>query len=399
MRLFYLWRLMRYIWQHISEILDSYKGAIPLAQFLKMYFKKQPKLGSRDRKILSAMAYSYYRCSKGLRKKNATLEEIVETALLLCDNDSMPQQRMLRDEWHSLRTEDLQQRLITARSIGFDFDFGLLFPFDTDFSEGITKESWVESMLQRPRLFIRLNEHKMNRVGSKLKQAGIEFEQLNNYCISLVNNTAVDQVLDAALYRVQDFSSQQTGNYFDVKKGETCWDCCAGAGGKSLLLHDIQPDVQLTVSDVRPTILQNLAARFCLYELALPERLQLSVADAQQTQSILGNRRFDHIICDVPCSGSGTWARTPEELYFFDFNTISTFSKKQLSIAMNVVGYLKPGGTMIYITCSVFAAENETVVQKLLEKNKDLSLQNMQLINGIEHKADSMFIAVLKKGV
>jgi 16S rRNA (cytosine967-C5)-methyltransferase len=390
---------MRYIWQHISEILTSYKGEIPLAQFLKLHFKQHLKLGSRDRKILSAMAYSYYRCAKSLHKEYSTIEEQVEIALLICDNDLMPQQRMLRAEWQSLGEQSFGQRIATIKSIGFDFDLNLLFPFHVVFSKGITKDAWVQSMLQRPRLFIRLMEHNMNRVSVKLNQAGIEFEQLNAHCISLPNNTSVDKILDAAWYRVQDFSSQQTGEYFEVEEHDTCWDCCAGAGGKSLLLYDIQPEVYLTVSDVRPTILQNLAARFSLYELNLPERLQLSAADARQTKSILGERQFDHIICDVPCSGSGTWARTPEQLYFFDPNTLLSFSKKQLNIAVNVAQYLKSGGTIIYITCSVFAEENEQVIHSLLKVREDLSLQKMELINGIANAADSMFVAVLKKHV
>ena len=67
---------MRYIWQHIRSITEVYDGSIPLAHFLKGYFKQHPILGSRDRKMLSAMAYSFYRCSRGFGNVNIEFETL-----------------------------------------------------------------------------------------------------------------------------------------------------------------------------------------------------------------------------------------------------------------------------------------------------------------------------------
>jgi 16S rRNA (cytosine967-C5)-methyltransferase len=109
----------------------------------------------------------------------------------------------------------------------------------------------------------------------------------------------------------------------------------------------------------------------------------------------LANRRFDHIIADVPCSGSGTWARTPEQLYYFDAASLHSFSQRQKEIAHNALRYLRAnGGTFTYITCSVFAEENERVVADILEKNSSIKLVQQKLINGVASGADSMFVAV-----
>ncbi|TXH57956.1 MAG: hypothetical protein E6Q89_03960 [Bacteroidia bacterium] len=102
---------------------------------------------------------------------------------------------------------------------------------------------------------------------------------------------------------------------------------------------------------------------------------------------------FDHIICDVPCSGSGTWARTPEQLYFFDPNKLEDFSTLQTTIAQNAIPYLKAEGRMLYITCSVFKQENEAVIQKI----QPAVYKDSTLINGISKQADSMFIATLQR--
>jgi len=80
----------------------------------------------------------------------------------------------------------------------------------------------------------------------------------------------------------------------------------------------------------------------------------------------------------------------------FDPAKINTYASLQASIALNAARYLKPGGYMYYITCSVFHAENEGVVAQLLAQ-RPLELERMQLINGIDKGADCMFIAVLKK--
>jgi 16S rRNA (cytosine967-C5)-methyltransferase len=123
------------------------------------------------------------------------------------------------------------------------------------------------------------------------------------------------------------------------------------------------------------------------------------VLDAADTNAIadkLSSRTFDGIICDVPCTGSGTWARTPESLYFFDPATLNTYTERGETILRNAVDYLKPDGRLIYITCSVFHAENEAVVEKVA-KEKGLHIEQMQLINGIEQKADCLFVAVLKQ--
>jgi 16S rRNA (cytosine967-C5)-methyltransferase len=170
------------------------------------------------------------------------------------------------------------------------------------------------------------------------------------------------------------------------------WDCCAASGGKSLLLHDLQPKIELLVSDLRENILHNLDERF---RKAGIMKYQKKILDLLQNNELdLHHYEFDGIILDAPCSGSGTWGRTPELLCHFEEHRIEFFSKLQKSIAANVVPYLKTGKPLIYITCSVFKSENEEVVDHLL-KTQPLKLERMEVIEGYRHKADTMFAARL----
>jgi 16S rRNA (cytosine967-C5)-methyltransferase len=102
------------------------------------------------------------------------------------------------------------------------------------------------------------------------------------------------------------------------------------------------------------------------------------------------------VVCDVPCSGSGTWARTPEQFHFYKPAMLQKFKELQFPIASNASNYVKQGGHLAYITCSVFQEENEDVVNQLLQSGI-LNLKHTQIIDGIDNQADCMFVAVFEK--
>jgi 16S rRNA (cytosine967-C5)-methyltransferase len=384
---------MRYIWQHIKTIIESYNGSIPLAHFLKNYFRLNPKLGSRDRKILSEMAYCWYRCSKGFNEEMPFENKLI-ACLYLCDTEARHTISYLPISWQETKSHYITEKIKQLTKENIIFDINKIAPFEFELSSGIKKEDWLYFMLSQPRLFIRVRNKQV--VTNILDEQGINYYWLNNNCISLPNATSVDTMLPPETYVVQDASSQQTGEYFHPQDNETWWDCCSGAGGKSLLLKDLNKNISLTVSDKRDTILHNLTERFKLYQLGKPETHVLDMDNAISIKATLGDKRFDKIICDVPCTGSGTWARTPEQLYFFDNKELERITALQTSIAVNAAAYLKAGGSLFYITCSAFQQENENVLNNILHQT-GLILKKKHLINGINYKADSMFIAELKK--
>ncbi len=368
---------MRYISQHITAITGTFKGDMPLAHFLKGYFRRHPILGSRDRRILTTMAYSYYRVVKGTGH-NAIISYLTGPWL---------DEKLWQNNPIALWADN------TKRAIPFNANE--LFPYDIVLSEGITKDEWLMSMLVQPNLFIRIRKNK-DRILQLLRDAGIPCTPISDTCLSLPNGAKIDALLPANDYVVQDASSQRTGSYLNPAKNQRWYDCCSGAGGKSLLLKDLEPGVSLTVSDKRDSIIHNLKQRFKLYGHKVPESYIIDVSDEQQLNAVSGNGMYDNIICDAPCSGSGTWARTPEQMYFFDPATLSMFSSLQYKIAANAAKLLLPGGRLIYITCSVFQQENDAVVQQIINST-DLEPLQKELINGADIRADSMYVAVLRK--
>ncbi|MCB0696999.1 MAG: hypothetical protein KDC07_06525 [Chitinophagaceae bacterium] len=371
---------MNFIWQHIERIIGNYDGSLPLPHFLKNYYKQYPILGSRDRRMLSEMAYCWYRAERWL---DATLpiKEKVEAAMRICMSDEKMLERLFPGS--------------TLDAADISTNPEKVFPYDIPLSDGMSKAAWLRSNLLQPQLFIRARKDK-KFIMTILQQKHVEASFISDTCITLPNGTAISNWLPEDGYVVQDASSQLTGSYFKPQPNELWWDCCSGAGGKSLLLKDAEPTVKLTVSDTRRSILHNLSKRFKLYHYTPPVSLIADVSDKASLKQSMGGKKFDAIICDVPCSGSGTWARTPEQMFFFKPGSVADFSEKQKKIAVNAAEYLKPGGRLFYITCSVFRQENEDVVT-LLQQSGEFTIEEQRLINGIEHHADSMFITVLRK--
>ena len=95
----------------------------------------------------------------------------------------------------------------------------------------------------------------------------------------------------------------------------------------------------------------------------------------------------------MPCSGSGTWSRTPEQLYFFEESKIAYYANLQKKIISNAVKALKPGSVLLYITCSVFTEENEDAVN-FIQEQLHLKLVSANYFKGYQQRADTLFAAL-----
>lgn len=379
---------MSFFTTHLQSILATYKGHPPLSLFLKQYFKSHPKLGSRDRKALTEAVFLYYRCRHFFDSKVSD-EEVVRNAYHLCNSKNAFLAKMLSVE----QAAETTVQPVFQKKEWFEV------------SEGLDETRWLQSLWQQPQLFIRLRK---NQEQSKqiLSGQGIAFDTMKTLnglpsdCIRIENGKSIESLLPAEDYVVQDWSSQQSIaillNSLKVLPSKV-WDVCSGAGGKSILLKDSLPPFSLLVSDVRKTILHNLKLRFTQYALTGVKSLVINSADATALASSMGDSTFDLVLCDVPCSGSGTWARTPEQFHFYEPVMLQKFIDLQFPIASNASRYVKRDGYLAYITCSVFKSENERVVEKLLALNP-LELVHQQIIDGIDDQADCMFVAIFKKG-
>ncbi len=376
-----------------EQVLASYDGQLPLHRHLVGYFKQNKQMGSSDRRWASRYIYSYFRLGKALVSLSPL--ERLAVADFLCSNDISLITETTFPAAIPYAGKSLDEKLKFVKKTYPTFNLKAIFSFQQVLSEGIDEQAFLTSLLVQPDLFIRVKATHLPTIKAQLEATGITVKELSDTTLALPNGTKLEQIItDPRLYQVQDYSSQQTGDFFKPVAYDYWWDCCAASGGKSLLMHSMEPKVKLLVSDLRETSLGNLKERF---EVAGIKDYHIKTIDLlQNNDQILHHYEFDGILLDAPCSGSGTWGRTPEMLTFFEEHKVANYAKLQKAIADNVVKYLKAGKPLIYMTCSIFKQENEDVVAYLLEKFP-LKLESMTLLKGYGHKADSMFVARLVK--
>lgn len=172
------------------------------------------------------------------------------------------------------------------------------------------------------------------------------------------------------LFEVQDEGSQMISFAVAPESDWKILDACAGAGGKSLHLADLQNDKgQIIAADVIKGKL------FALSKRMRRPGFQSIVPHAWNSKNKPPNEMkkgsFDAVLVDAPCSGTGTIRRMPYHKWRLDENLLERLTKKQLSILKQYSSYVKPGGILVYATCSIMPQENDVIADKFLKSEPD----------------------------
>ncbi|HSX12966.1 MAG TPA: RsmB/NOP family class I SAM-dependent RNA methyltransferase [Chlamydiales bacterium] len=189
------------------------------------------------------------------------------------------------------------------------------------------------------------------------------------------------------LFELQDEGSQYIAEQVEARPGQVVLDYCSGSGGKTLAFaHRLQGKGQIYLHDVR---------KEALYEA----RKRMKRAGIQNGQIVLDPKKLrpcDWILLDVPCSGSGTIRRNPDHKWKINHEMIEHLSSLQKNIIKKSIAYLKPGGRLVYATCSLLPQENEHQVEYIL-KNFPLTLEKEPtLLLPKEGGMDGFFCATFK---
>ncbi|MDP2388237.1 MAG: RsmB/NOP family class I SAM-dependent RNA methyltransferase [Bacteroidota bacterium] len=381
----YLNTSIQLVEQYIEE---ANKKFVPLNAFLKGFFKKHSKYGKRDRNNVSELVYAYFRVGNTFPKDK--IEERITLGAFLCNSGSDNILYFLCENKLDsyVPKKEVKDRIKDAAKHFKDFKAKNFFPFDIELSDGLSKEEYFHSFLQKPSTFIRMWGNMRERVIHDLQKNEIAFEEVvSNENALRINSSKNLSDLDSwkkGYFEVQDLSSQQTAEFLHPKANDQWWDVCAASGGKSLLLLSKEKNIYIFASDVRKHILENYKERIKRTNFLNFETKIIDLADSESYKDSI-NKKFDGIICDAPCSGSGTWHRTPENLFFFTPEKLEYYCDLQNQIVKNTLEYIKPGKPFIYITCSVFKKENEGEMPAQSSSH--------QLINNFDKEADCMFIA------
>ena len=226
---------------------------------------------------------------------------------------------------------------------------------------------------------IRINQRQIsfNDYIDHLEELNIDYQLILGDQFIQINNTKDITMLpgyERGHFYVQDPGAQLALNFLDIQNGMNILDLCSAPGGKATHMLE-RFDVDLDCYDISKERINLIKENM--------KRLQLK---ANIIDMIDTNKRYDRILIDAPCSGSGVVRRNIDIKLMRKQKDIAKFSNQQIQLLDEGWKILKSGGKLLYVTCSIFKYENENVVMKFLSKNKDAVSQDLKIPSGFKYR-------------
>ena len=393
----------------------------PADTLLRDFFRRHPDLGRRDRGVVAETAFDVLRnrrlythltqsVSGPLPRRLMAISlcrrhgQQAVAALALSAGDELALQQAMAIE---LNTLDQAVRLSLPDWLYEALRSG----FSTPSVVGSTEANPVTApdpialletlglcLLQPAPLDLRVNLLKSDRasVMAALKEAGIEAELIDGSttAIRVSGKPAIERLaaFTQGWFEVQDAGSQRLVEFAAPRRGQTVVDFCAGAGGKTLAMAAaMRSSGQIYACDVSAARLQRLRPRLLRSGASNVQPFGLDSENDPKLRRLAG--RADLVLVDAPCSGTGTLRRNPELKWRLQPESIDELSRLQTSILESAARLVKPGGALVYATCSLLRPENESVVAAFGAAHPEFAEPTTLSLRPDESGSDGFFAA------
>lgn len=389
------------------QVLSGMSGRkSPADRELVAFYRSNRQCGSRDRALINHCIYILLRHWGWVRKlaggnvissiesgsegvANRDLAAMIFFALC-CDGSDPDKSRRLADFIGvPLPPAPGAENAAEALGIKMQFSVSELLP---RWTENLVPSGYAPGILKRPPVWLRVNRSCMERVTAELAEKNISFETVPEFPDALALNASSLNVMTLNTFKsgdfeIQDLASQAIASFCSPHKGERWFDPCAGAGGKTLALAEaMQRTGTVTAGDVRGKVLLELRKR--ARRSGYPN-ITVRQHDGRPWRGV---KPFDGVLLDAPCSCSGVWRRNPGNPWICSPEDITRHAALQLDILKNFSSCVKPGGVLVYATCSAFREENEEVIGRFLDMDK--RFEPVPYRNPFTGKSDSPFMHV-----
>ena len=267
------------------------------------------------------------------------------------------------------------------------------------------EELWTKEIAaqnQQAKVILRVNTLKTTKqkLRAILMDLNIETEFLKDQPDALVlkerANVFMTDAFKDGFFEVQDANSQLVAAFLDVKPGMKVVDTCAGAGGKTLHMASLMENKGLLIAmDLYESKLKQLKLRA---KRNGAFNIEYRIIDSTKVIKKL-YEKADRVLIDAPCSGLGVLKRNPDSKWKLQPEFIENIRKVQQEVLENYSRIVKPGGKLVYATCSILPSENQEQIQKFLatENGKDFTFVEDKKILASESGFDGFYMAMLER--
>lgn len=361
--------------------------------------KSNPKWGARDRSFIAETTYEMVRWWRLINFLSPSKEpyDLFGTYWLMQGNSLPPWEEFAKINPDKIKEkyEKLEDPAKLESVPDWLFERGQK-------ELGDKWEAEIHSLNQEAQVVLRVNTLKITReqLKNRLAEDNIHTHIIKGYPDALILDERTNVFRNAAfkegMFEVQDASSQLVAAALAVEPGMRVIDACAGAGGKSLHLAALMQNKGKVLSmDVEEWKLQQTKLRARRDGVSIIER---KVIEGSKTIKRM-KETADRLLLDVPCSGLGVLRRNPDTKWKLSEESIEKVRKTQQEILQSYPSMVKPGGQMVYATCSILPSENQDQIAIFLasEAGKDFTLIEDQKVLAQESGFDGFYIARLQK--
>lgn len=381
--------------QSLEKIFTEGRYADKVIEYL---FKDQKKWGARDRRFVAETIYDVvrnYRLLKELSGNSEDFYKLIGVYLILHDT-SLPDW----DEFKGIDKKSVQQKWQEAKNKR------AVFQSVPDWLDELGQKElgnrWgkeLAALNEQAAVVLRANTLKISAavLQKKLAEDNTDTVLLKEYGEALAlkerKNVFSSPLFKQGLFEIQDASSQLVAQFLEPAPGMFVIDACAGAGGKALHIAALmQNKGKLVAMDVEERKLEELKRRA---QRASATTVEAKVISSEKVISSLEGKA-DRLLLDVPCSGLGVLKRNPDAKWKLSMQAIEEVKQKQKTILQNYSRMLKPGGQMVYATCSILPSENQKQVEEFLSTNKNYTFVKEKTIYPSEG-FDGFYMCLIKR--
>lgn len=385
----------------IQSLISIFKEGYYADKVIEYTLKSNKKWGSRDRKLIAESVYDIVRWWRLLWAVYAeepemsfrNLKNILYIYLYLFKKNEYEFTLPISANEINDRVKSIQSNRAIRESIPDWLD---------QLGEKELKEKWdqeITALNKEASVILRVNSLKTNipHLKSTLEKEGVTTNVIDGFpeALELTERKNIFRTLafKNGLFEVQDAASQQVGYFSEVAPGMKVIDACAGGGGKSLHLATFMKNKGKIISlDIHEKKLMELKKRAARGGVDI---IEARTIDNQKVIKRL-HHTADRLLLDVPCSGLGVLRRNPDAKWKLSPEFIEEVKETQRNILENYTTMLKPGGKLVYVTCSLLPSESEEQIKTFLEKNNaNFKLEKEKRYSPAQDGFDGFYMAKL----